>query len=1209
MTVPIIRTAFAAGEITPELYGHVDLEKFGVAATTMRNMAVSFRGGCFSRAGTAYCLLSGTPYSGGVAPRVITFQFSTQQGLCIEMGPNYMRFFVDGEPVLEPPSNISAITQADPAVVTAPGNNFVANDWVQINGVNGMSELNGRTFLVASPVGGSFNLESLFTGLGLNTTGYAAYVSGGTASRVYTLATPYAAADVNNVKFTQSADVISLTHPSYPPYELTRVTDADWTLVPAQIGSAIGPPSSTIAAATVQPSQATSPPTLPCAYAYVVTSVDANGNESVASPIANITNGVDMGVTAGSNIVDWLGVVGAVYYNIYRAPTSYNTLPGNTTTALPVPAGAIFSFVGFSYGNQFIDSNITPDTTQTPPLNQNPFAPGAIPQIQQQLPGTGYTTAEISIVSGTGSGFSAYPVILSGQVFGWVVTNPGQGYSPGDTAVITGDGSGALATIELGPTTGTYPSVDGYLQQRRVYANSNNQPDTYWMSVPGQYLNFNSGLPSEASDAITGTPWSQQVNGIQWLVQVSGVLVVMTGGGLWQVTGTGGSPLTPQPITPASQQALAQNFSGISSQVQPLQIKNEIIYVDALGSVVWSSVYSYFTNNWPTTDLTVLSGHLLTGFEAQRWAWCEQPNKTIWTVRSDGVLLSLAYLKEQEVAGWARHDTLGQFVCVTAVREPPVDALYCVVARPQSAAVTLNYYNGVWDPTVYQGGPFTIDTTGEVLSVHESAGAARATVRSTPAATAAGLILFRFVLDSVSAAANGVLGFCNAAFTSALEGGTVPGADFAGNSVSFTVDTALPSSDIVFKGAGIGTASAVAQGDTCVFAFNSSTSEVWLSTDGGATWNGGSGNPFSNVGGYSVAGIGGGPWYAVALLQTTSGAATATVALAGAVDTGAPWAYFIERMDNRLWLNSEAPWCVDCGLALEQPAPAVGLTASSSSGSAVFTASGAVFSPQSVGQVIRMSGGIAAVTAYNGPTSVSGTWNLPPSGLVPNDPNNGVLPAAAGSWTITPPVTTIYGLDQLAGESVVGLADGVLIGPITVSPDGAIELPFPASAVTLGLPFTPQVQTTYLDAGNPTIQGRRKNIVAVTARVTNTQGVNVGTNQTDGSTLSPQQVAPPWSNLSPDPAMNGPTYISPSGQTVNQLVTGDLRADVLAAWAKPGQIAIQGTPGLPMTVLAVIPETLEGDVPETQYAPDRPQGRGRQEREPRPVPGMWMLQE
>ena len=46
----------------------------------------------------------------------------------------------------------------------------------------------------------------------------------------YEVATTYAAADIPNIKFTQSADVLYLTHPSYAPRKLSRTGHTSWTL-------------------------------------------------------------------------------------------------------------------------------------------------------------------------------------------------------------------------------------------------------------------------------------------------------------------------------------------------------------------------------------------------------------------------------------------------------------------------------------------------------------------------------------------------------------------------------------------------------------------------------------------------------------------------------------------------------------------------------------------------------------------------------------------------------------------------------------------------------------------------------------------------------------------------------------------------------------------------------------------------------------------
>jgi len=1003
-----IQTAFAAGEIAPALYGHVDLAKIHVAATTMRNGFVSYRGGYCSRAGTALCNRSRQTYA-QAPPRLIKFQFNINQGYALELGDNYMRVYAHGAPVVEAAKTITGTSNTNPCGIAAV-NNFANGDWVVIEGVGGTTQLNGGTYIVASASSGYFTLEDL-NGNSVNATSYGVYTSGGTVARIYTLATPWAAGDLPYLKTTQSADVMTLccvntvNGAEYPPYDLARVTASDWVLTQSTFAANIVAPANAGASATVQPSTATSPPTLPAAYAYCVTAVEVvTGEESVASPIANLTNGVDIAATAGSNIVSWSAVANAATYNIYKAPTSYNTDPGNPTDALPVPAGAVFGYCGTSYGTQFVDSNTIPDVTTVPPQHTDPFARGAVLYCSITSGGAGYTSATtVTITSGTGSGFIAGPVIISGVIQAVLIMSAGQNFSGTDTLVFTdsGGGTGATGTLTLGPPTGTWPSVPAYTQQRRVYAGSLNDPDTLWMSQAGNFLNFDTSIPITANDAITATPWSQQVNGIQFMIPMPGGLVVLTGLGAWQIGGSGSSATNPQPITPTSIQATQQAFNGCSDIVPPLTVNFDIIYVQAKGSIVRDLAWNFWINIYTGSDLTQLSGQLFAGFQILQSAWCEEPYKIAWFIRNDGVLLSLTYLKEQEVYGWARHDTFGQFLSIASVTEPPVDALYVAVARPCVAAA----------------------------------------------------------------------------------GGT---------------------------------------------------------------------------------------------------------------------AYYIERMDNRIWAATEDPWCVDCGLSNPMPAPNAILYANSASGVVIFNASSPVFSSGNIGSVIRMGGGIATISGYISTSSVNGTWNLPPVALFP-DVTPRVIQQPPGSWTMTAPIDAVGGLTHLAGLTVTGIADGVPIPPTVVSGTGTIPLPYFASNVKVGLPFTPQLQLPRLDpAGQMTLQGRRKTVTALTARVDASISVAVGSNQPDGAALSPPSLAPAWSGMVTTPNQ-GSTYVSPGGVTVQELFTGDIRTTIMSTWAKPGQVAFQQTAPLPLNIVDVVPEYLEGDLPELTFSQ-------RQQRQQVPRgPGNWMI--
>ena len=639
MAVAVDFPSFASGEISPNMIGRTDLARLKTAATTMRNMFVRYTGGAYSRAGTAfvgYSKQTGRSYP----PRLIPFQFNNDQGLVLEFGNNYMRVIFQGALVTDTTLNITAATKANPCVVTLSASTFSAGDWVYITGVGGMTQLNGRTCVLGSPSGANYPLKDVF-GNNIDSTAFTTFTSGGTAARIYTLATPWAEQDLPYLKFTESADTVSfaclnqVTQTEYPPYDLTRIADSNWTLNAINTAPTIAAPGTVTLSITPTPSGANAY----AHYQYVATAVSAaDGSESVASPIGDLSGGVDIAAYSGSVSISTTAVAGASYYNFYKAT------PGFSYSAMNIPAppvGSQFAYIGYSFGPQFLDNNITPDFTQLPPLHQNPFARGQINSVSVNAQGTGYTHATATITTATGSGAVVECVIQGGSVVAYVVADPGTTYALADTITITGDGTGATANLHVGAETGTYPGAVSYYQQRRVYANTINNPNTYYMSGDGVYTNFDFRIPSIDTDAITGTPWSQQVNGIQFMLSMPGGLVVLTGLGAWQVTGAGGSSFNPQPITPATQIAQPQTYNGCSSTVPPIRINTDIIYGHSKGSTYRDLTYQFFTNIYTGTDLTIYASHLFFNYTVLEHAWSEEPYKIIWAVRSDGVLLSL----------------------------------------------------------------------------------------------------------------------------------------------------------------------------------------------------------------------------------------------------------------------------------------------------------------------------------------------------------------------------------------------------------------------------------------------------------------------------------------------------------------------------------------------------------------------------------------
>lgn len=599
----------------------------------------------------------------------------------------YMRIVYQGGMITEATQNISAITSnIAPAVLTITSHGYSVGDWIAIENVGGVTSLNGLSWIVASvPSANTLTLTDLFGNVFSTPL---TYTSGGTAARIYTIPSPYLAADIYWLKFTQSADTISFgcvnqtTLAEYLSYDLVRNGVTNWVFNEVTFAAGINAPGSL----TVTALSSTTSNTF---YSYVATAVSsATGEESVASNIGTVENN-DISINAGSNSIKWAPVSGASSYNVYGATPIYSAT---------IPIGVPYGYIGTALSTSFVDTNITADFTQVPPTHQDPFARGQITGVTVTAGGSGYvqSTVTYSVSTSTGSGFSGVPVIAGGVFVSFYIENAGEGYAPGDTITISTGGTGATATLTIGAESGTYPAAVAYYQQRRVYAYTINDPNTYFMTKPGAYTNMDSSIPTTDADAIIGAPWAQQINGIQAMQPMLGGLMILTGLGAWFLTG--GSATA---ITPSDQDAQAQAYNGCHNQISPIPINYDLLYVQSKGSIIRDLSYNFFTNVWTGLDKTVLSSHLFNYRQLLSWAYAEEPYKVIWAVRDDGIMLSYTYLKEQNVSAFARHDTNGFFVNVISINELPVDAIYVITKRYIVGEAQWAYYiermdNRVW---------------------------------------------------------------------------------------------------------------------------------------------------------------------------------------------------------------------------------------------------------------------------------------------------------------------------------------------------------------------------------------------------------------------------------------------------------------------------------------------------------------------------------
>ena len=462
--MPTTRTfnrSFAGGELSPEMFGRIDDQKFQTGAAKLRNFIALPQGPAVNRPGTKFvrAVKDSTKKT-----RLIPFTYSTTQTMILEFGEGYIRFHTQGETLL-----------AGTGAAYNGATSYVVGDMVSYGGSN--------YYCILASTG---NLPTNVT--------YWFLIS----SPAYEIPSPYLEADLFGIHHVQSSDVLTLVHPNYAPRELRRLGATKWTLVKIPFVPSVTTPSGVAVTASrgeafninsitlANPGSITlssahqfvvgdsvyisgvggmtqladgfyvvntsATPVLSVknyttgvpvnttaftAYtsggtieygskifdivnSYVVTAIGANGvDESLASTSASVTN--NLYVNGAFNTITWSSVSGALRYNIYKIQSG------------------LYGYIGQTQALSFTDDNIAPDMGITTPIYDTTFYENGIVSVPVTNGGTGYGTTI------TGGSFSAVTVVSGGT-----------GYSGTPTLTVsdpTGTGAVFTVTLSLGVIT------------------------------------------------------------------------------------------------------------------------------------------------------------------------------------------------------------------------------------------------------------------------------------------------------------------------------------------------------------------------------------------------------------------------------------------------------------------------------------------------------------------------------------------------------------------------------------------------------------------------------------------------------------------------------------------------------------------------------------------------------------------------------------
>jgi hypothetical protein len=537
MGVRKLAYSFSGGEVTPEFWGQINDGKFQTGLATCRNMLVLPHGPVANRAGTAYVNTAKKPTK---RTRVLPFSFSVSQTMVLEFGEFYIRFHTQGATLL----------YAAPAAYNG-ATAYAVGDLVSSAGVN--------YYCKAATTGNAPPNATYWYPLP-------------SAPNVYEIPSPYAEADLFDLHYVESGDVLTIVHPNYPSAELKRLGPTNWNLTSIGFVSSLAAPGGVAVAATGAGA---------ITYDYVVTSVGATGLEESAQS-ANVTTTNSLPTAGNFNTITWAST-GATRYNVYKR------------------SNGLYGYIGQTDALTFKDDNITANLAKTPPIANNPFG-----------------------------------------------------------------------------AAGYYPGAVSYHEQRRCFAGSTNEPQNLRMTRSGTESNMSYSIPSRDDDSVNIRVAAREANAIRHIVPLTNLLL-LTAAAEWRVTS-----INTDAITPSSISVKPQSYVG-ANNVQPVIVNNNLIFAAARGGhlreLTFSAQANNYTGGYLNGDLSLRAPHLFDNLDVVDMAYAKAPFPVVWAISSNGRLLGLTYVPEQQLGPIHWHDTDGLFESCCVVAEGNEDRLYVVVNR------------------------------------------------------------------------------------------------------------------------------------------------------------------------------------------------------------------------------------------------------------------------------------------------------------------------------------------------------------------------------------------------------------------------------------------------------------------------------------------------------------------------------------------------
>lgn len=647
------QSSFVAGEISPFLFGRSDVNSYKDALQQCVNYIPMVYGGLTKRPGFKYIAALADMTA---TARLQKFIFSSNQSYQLEFSNLKLRFYKDQGLIAQARTisngtfasfsgwtdastgGGSAAASGGKLALTAGGGtakavaDVVANYGVGTYTVTCDIGTATTTWRVGTTSGGSeIGTGTLTTGTGKTfsftpTTNGNMYLSFQNTSDstvdnivistpAYTIDTPYATADIPDLRFAQSFDKIVIVHPSYAPRELIRLGHDNWTLSAISFDEPayLDENSSTV---TLTPSGLTG--------SITVTASSATFASTDVGRVIRYKAGPD-----GSETIKYGG-----------SPVALN----GTQTNFNIPF--------YPQGSSDLDV-YKQAATGVYTLQANP---------------ADYTISGGQVVMGAAPGVTDAIEIRkknagSGE-WGWM-TITAYTSSTQVTATVnrTLSGTNASTTWRLGAWSATtgYPELCTFHQQRLVLAKDR----TVWCSGIGDLYNFSpdNALHKDQIDADTGFYFDlDRTSQIQWIKSIKDVIIAGT---LDNIQSIANVNLGISGVVSKIESSISCAF------VEPEVVENEIAFIELNGKRVYAVGFVFTQDGYIPTNMTLLAEHITGSSTFVELTYADLPGKVLWVRKANGSIVSCTYVKNQGQTSWARHTIGGTDVEVESISTIP----------------------------------------------------------------------------------------------------------------------------------------------------------------------------------------------------------------------------------------------------------------------------------------------------------------------------------------------------------------------------------------------------------------------------------------------------------------------------------------------------------------------------------------------------------